>query len=56
MNAEKKDYDALWKEYAKETFEKFVEEHIGYKEGGDRIPACYNGCGSYKFCKLCPYA
>jgi hypothetical protein len=49
-----KDLDGKWNEMLKDTFDRFIRENVGYKEGGP-YPACYGTGDNKPQCTICSY-
>jgi hypothetical protein len=51
---DQKELDAKWNETLKETFDRFIRENVGYKEGTP-YPSCYGTGDGKPVCSVCAY-
>jgi hypothetical protein len=50
-----KNLDEIWKEMTKESFEAFIEAHVGYKDDATRgrLPSCFGSGDNRHWCFNC---
>ena len=48
---QKSGLDAVWQSMLEDTFDRFIEENIGYSEDG--LPECHGSGDSVAWCSFC---
>jgi hypothetical protein len=51
---DQKELDGKWNEMLGETFDRFIRENVGYKEGAP-YPTCYGTGDNKSLCVACKY-
>jgi|GEM_PF-1555890 len=46
------EYEKIWAEMLKKTFDTFIEENIGLRPG---LPECHGSGNNHSYCSACPF-
>lgn len=51
---DQEELEKIWEEMMQETFNTFIEQHVGYEPKGDK-PTCYGSGDNMHWCFQCNY-